>query len=102
MKNIGIGAAYNIKFKFDKSFKFPEVRTDIYNFQNTLGDIEFLNEGIDILTIGSKRKSLLFFAESPPKNNAIFNIVVYYKDLQGFRKEKDFIIDLSKPNYVNE
>ena len=86
--NIGVGCAYDVEFKTDRS-----LRTD-YNL--TLGDILFLSHGINTFPPGHTRIHGLsdsFSREFRKLREKQLNITVSYKDSMQKKYTKDFPLD---------
>ena len=88
VNNIGVGCAYDVEFKTDRS-----LRTD-YNL--TLGDILFLSHGIDTFPPGHTRMRGLsdsLSQEFKGLREKQLNITVNYKDSMQKKYTKDFPLD---------
>lgn len=110
VKNVGRGAAYNIDFIYDKSYKLPIFMEEFSD--RSVDEIKFLQDGISILEQGGERTEIAFggnevkfnilkqFWEKKKKHTT--DITVIYEDSEKVSYKQTLTIDFCRPNYSIE
>lgn len=94
-QNIGTGYASNITFTGDMSFKLPQ--------NQTLGDLDPFNGGVDYLGHGHKVEThICHLKEISILPNTMFNIRITYEDSTNTEYWKLYSFELSKHFYPTQ